>query len=190
MLLLITGLVLFLGLHSVRVFAEGWRTATIARIGPLPWKGIYSVLSIVGFVLIVYGYGQARMQMPVWDPPAWTKHITALLMLPVFILFLGAYVPKNAMKARRRHPQILSVKLWAFAHLISNGNLADILLFGSFLAWAVVDYRAAKQRDRAANAQPTEASNAMTALTAVLGLVVYVVFALWLHTMLIGVRPF
>jgi uncharacterized membrane protein len=190
MALLVLGLVLFLGVHSVRVFADSWRSATIARVGALPWKAAYSVLSILGFVLVVYGYGQARMQMPVWDPPAWTKHVTALLMLPVFILFLAAYVPKNALKARRRHPQILSVKLWAFAHLVSNGNLADIVLFGAFLAWSVVDYRAARARDRAANAQPAEASNAMTTLTVVLGLVAYAAFAMWLHAPLIGVRPF
>lgn len=190
MAFLILGLVLFLGVHSVRVFADPWRTATIARIGELPWKGIYAVLSILGFALLVYGYGQARMQVPIWTPPVWTKHITALLMLPVFILFLAAYVPKNAMKAKRRHPQLLSVQLWALAHLVSNGNLADLLLFGSFLVWAVVAHGAATARDRAAGLGPGEYKHSMTVLTGVLGLVLYVVFAMVLHTMLIGVRPF
>jgi uncharacterized membrane protein len=173
MLLLVTGLVLFLGIHSVRVFADSWRTATIARIGELPWKGIYSVASIVAFVMIVYGYGQSRMQMPVWDPPTWTRHLTAVLMLPVFVLFLAAYVPGNALKAKRRHPQLLSVKLWAFAHLVSNGNLADILLFGSFLLWAGLAYKAARARDVRANAQPMPYKNSMTVLTLVLGLIAY-----------------
>jgi uncharacterized membrane protein len=189
MALLILGLVLFLGVHSVRVFADGWRSATVARIGEGPWKGLYAGLSILGFALLVYGYGQVRMQMPVWTPPGWTRHASALLMLPVFVLFLAAYVP-NAMKARRWHPQLASVQLWAMAHLVSNGNLADILLFGSFLVWAVLARRAAKARDQAANLGPCESALSMTALTGVLGLALYVIFALWLHATLIGVRPF
>jgi uncharacterized membrane protein len=192
MALLLIGLILFLGLHSVRVFAEPWRTATIARIGPLPWKGIYSVISIAGFVLLVWGYGQSRQQMPLWDPPGWTRHVTALLMLPVFILFVAAYVPGNGIKRRLKHPQILSVKLWALAHLLSNGNLADVLLFGGFLVWAMVDFRAARGRDRAASPSPQPSpqrgEGVRTAVCVVVGLLVYVAFAIWLHPMLIGVR--
>lgn len=187
MAFLVLGLVLFLGVHSVRVFADGWRTATIARMGALPWKAVYSVASIAAFALLVYGYGQSRMQLPLWDPPAWTKHLTALLMLPVFPMFVASYVPRNAIKAKLQHPQILSVKLWALAHLLSNGNLADVLLFGGFLAWAIVDFRSARRRGTPA---PIATSGAMTALTIVIGLAVYVVFAMVLHAMLIGVRPF
>jgi len=191
MTLLIVGLVLFLGVHSTRIFANDWRTATVARIGELPWKGIYTVLSIAGFVVLVYGFGQARGQMPLWAPPTWTKHLTALLMLPVFPLFVAAYVPRNALKARLKHPQVLSVKLWAFAHLLSNGTLADVLLFGSFLVWAVLSYRAARGRDPRSTVPPPMAPKAsMTALTVIVGLVIYVVFAGALHAMLIGVRPF
>ena len=214
MTMLVLGLVLFLGVHSTRVFAEGWRTATIARIGEKPWKGLYTLLSLAGFALLVWGYGQSRQQMPLWMPPVWTKHVTALLMLPVFPLFIATYIPRNFLKARLKHPQVLSVKLWALAHLVSNGNAADVVLFGSFLVWAVLDFRAARGRDRAAAAvkagdpfirakaasphpgPPPAGEGARqgevmaTVMTIVLGLVLYIVFALWLHGPLIGVRPF
>ncbi|MGE4240082.1 NnrU family protein [Ramlibacter sp.] len=200
MAMLVLGLLLFLGVHSLRIVADPWRTATIARIGAMPWKAIYSVVSIVAFAMIVYGYGQARMQIPLWSPPTWTKHLTALLMLPVFPMFLAAYIPRNAIKVRLGHPQILSVKLWALAHLVSNGNLADVLLFGAFLAWAIADFRAARLRDAKAMGSPhdplwrapaTQAPQlGATVITVVAGLVVYVLFVVWLHAALIGVKPF
>jgi uncharacterized membrane protein len=186
MAMLVLGLLLFLGVHSVRVFADGWRTATIARIGAVPWKAVYSVVSIATFVLIVWGYGQARQQMPLWDPPGFMRHVTALLMLPVFVMFVAAYVPKNAIKAKLGHPQILSVKLLALSHLLSNGNAADVLLFGGFLAWAIFDYRAARQRG---SGKGGEVSGAMTAVTVGVGLAVYLAFVFGLHAMLIGVKP-
>lgn len=199
MLLLVLGLLLFLGVHSVRVVADGWRTATIARIGDGPWKGVYSVLSVAGFVLLVWGYGLARQQPVVlWSPPAGMRHATALLMLPAFMLFVAAYVPRNGFKARLGHPQILAVKLWALAHLLSNGTLADVVLFGAFLLWAVVDFSASKRRERLAGSPSPlpsplggEGGTARgTILCVVLGLVLYVAFALWLHGPVIGVRPF
>jgi uncharacterized membrane protein len=208
MALLILGLVLFLGAHSTRILADNWRTRTIARIGEKPWKGLYSLVSLIGFALLVWGYAQARQQVPLWNPPGWTKHLTALLMLPVFPMFVAAYVPRNGIKARLKHPQVLSVKLWAVAHLVSNGNLADVLLFGAFLAWAVVDFSAARKRDReqvgvvdpravveaAAPSPPPSPRRGEgvggTAVCVVVGLAVYVVFAVWLHGLLIGVRPF
>ena len=100
MAMLIAGLVVFLGVHSTRVFAEGWRSATIARIGEGPWKGIYSLVSIASFVLLVWGYGHARQQMPLWDPPAFLRYVTAVLMLPVFVLLAAPYVPRNGVKAK------------------------------------------------------------------------------------------
>jgi uncharacterized membrane protein len=204
----LVGLVLFLGVHSVRIFADDWRTAKIASMGALPWKGAYAVASIVAFALIVWGYGMAR-QAPIvlWAPPAGMKHVTAVLMVPVFILFFATYVPRNMFKARLKHPQVLSVKLWALAHLMSNGTLADVLLFGSFLAWAVLNFRAARQRDRAAAGpqQPVDelSSQAMrlsfgleqrsmlmgNIICVVIGLVVYALFVMGLHQFLIGVRP-
>lgn len=190
MLMLILGLLLFLGVHSTRVFAEGWRTATIARIGERPWKGIYAVLSIAGFVLLVWGYGQARQQMPLWDPPAFLRHVTALLMLPVFVLFVAAYIPRNGIRARLHHPQVLSVKLWAVAHLLSNGNTADVLLFGGFLAWAVLSFTAARKRDRSQGRVYPPGTLQGTMVTVVVGLAIYAAFVMGLHTWLIGVRPF
>lgn len=189
MIWFILGLVLFLGVHSTRVFAEGWRAATIARIGEGPWKGIYTVLSIAGFVLLVWGYGQARQQVPLWDPPAFMRHVTALLMLPVFVLFVAAYVPRNGIKARLHHPQVLSVKLWALAHLLSNGNLADVLLFGGFLAWAILSFTAARKRDRAAGKVYPAGTMQGTIVCVVVGLAIYAAFVFGLHTWLIGVPP-
>ena len=187
MVAFIAGLVLFLGVHSTRVFAEGWRTATIARIGEKPWKGLYSIVSIASFVLLVWGYGQVRGEMPLWYPPAGMHDVTAVLMLPVFILFAAAYWPRNGLKARFHHPMILSVKLWAFAHLLSNGNLADVLLFGGFLAWAIADYAAARKRDRAAGAVYPPGNLAATIGCVVVALLVYVAFFMGVHAWLIGV---
>jgi uncharacterized membrane protein len=191
MTMLVLGLVLFLGVHSTRIFADGWRTATIARIGEKAWKGAYSVLSIAAFVLLVWGYMRAR-QNPVllWTPPAGMRHVAALLMVPAFMLFVAAYVPRNWFKARLHHPQMLSVKVWALAHLLANGMLIDLLLFGGFLVWAVLGYTAARRRDRAAATVYAPATTQGTAIAVVAGLVAYVVFAFWLHGWLFGVRPF
>jgi uncharacterized membrane protein len=191
MTMLVLGLVLFLGVHSTRVFADGWRTATIARIGEKPWKAVYSVLSIAAFVLLVWGYMRAR-QNPVllWTPPAGMRHVAALLMVPAFMLFVAAYVPRNWFKAKLHHPQMLSVKVWAVAHLLANGMLIDLLLFGGFLVWAVLGYTAARRRDRAADTVYAPATTQGTAIAVVAGLVAYVVFAFWLHGWLFGVKPF
>lgn len=191
MALLVLGLVLFLGVHSVRIVADDWRSAQIARRGEKAWKGLYTLLSIVGFVLIVWGYGQARTE-PVflWQPPLWTKHLASLFVLLAFVLLAAAYVPRNAIKARLHHPMVASVKLWAFGHLLANGTLADVLLFGSFLVWAVFTFRAARRRDRAAGTLYPPGTVRGTALTLVAGVAAWVVFALWLHAWLIGMRPF
>ena len=191
MTVLLLGLILFLGVHSVRIFAEGWRTAQIAQRGEGAWKGIYSVLSIAGFVLIVWGYGLAR-QDPVmlWTPQLWARHLASLLTLVSFILLVAAYVPKNGIKARVHHPMVLAVKVWAIAHLLANHTLADLLLFGSFLVWAVLDFRAARARDRAGKVSYAPGNFGATAITVVVGGVVWAVFAMWLHVMLFGVRPF
>jgi uncharacterized membrane protein len=189
--ILVLGLVLFLGVHSVRIFADGWRTATIGRIGEMPWKGIYAVLSLAAFVVLVWGYMRAR-QNPVllWMPPMAMRHVAALLMIPAFVLFVAAYVPRNWFKARLHHPQFLSVKVWAVAHLLANGMLIDLLLFGAFLVWAVLGYTAARRRDKAAGTVYAPATTQGTVVAVVAGLIAYVVFAFWLHGLLFGVRPF
>lgn len=191
MTLLVLGLVLFLGVHSSRVFAEGPRQRFIAQRGANAWKGLYTVVSVVGFVLIVWGYGQARQEPTVlWGSPLWVRHLASLLTLVAFVLLAAAYVPRNAIKARLGHPMVLGVKAWALAHLVSNNTLADVLLFGGFLLWAVLSYRAARARDRAAGAVSVPGEASRTALTVVVGLAAWAAFAFWAHGAWIGVRPF
>lgn len=188
---LILGLVIFLGTHSVRIVAEPWRQGVRARIGENAWKGIYSVLSLVGFVLLVWGYGQARLDpVMLWTPIRGMAHLAALLTLVAFVLLAAAYVPKNGIKARVHHPMVLAVKVWALSHLLANHTLADVLLFGGFLVWAVLNFRAARARDRAAGTVYPAGTLAMTALTVVVGVVAWAAFAMWAHAAWIGVRPF
>lgn len=191
MIPLLAGLLLFLGLHSVRIVADGWRGAQIARLGEKRWKALYSLGSLVGFVLIVYGFGLAR-QSPVvlYAPPVWARHVAALLMLPAFILIVAGNMRGTKMKAALGHPMVLGTKVWAFGHLLANGTLADVVLFGSFLAWAIVDYASARRRDRAAGVVYPPGSLSRDALALVAGLVAWVVFGFWLHGPLIGVRVF
>ncbi len=185
---LVLGLLLFLGMHSVSIVAPAWRDRTVARIGAGPWRGLYSLVSVSGFVLLIWGYGIARQQaVPLYSPPLWAGRVTALLMLPVFPLLLAPYLP-GRIKAALEHPMLIAVMLWAIAHLIANGTSADVLLFGCFLAWAVADrlsymYRAVRPLRTA----PPSKLNDVIAVVA--GLVLYVVFALWLHVRWIGVSP-
>lgn len=191
MTLLILGLVLFLGMHSTRIVADGFRSAQVARLGVNGWKAIYSVVSIAGFVLLVYGYGLARESPTVlFVPPPWMRHVTALLTIPAFVLLAAAYVPGTRIKRAVGHPMVAGVKIWAFAHLLSNGTLADVVLFGAFLAWAVFDYVAARRRDRAAGTVYATGPVARDVTAIAIGLAAYVVFAFWLHAWWIGVRPF
>jgi uncharacterized membrane protein len=191
MTVLIFGLIVFLGAHSVRIVADGWRTAQLKRLGEGPWKGIYSLVSIAGFGLIIWGFGLARQQPVVlWTPPDAMRQVAALLNLIAFVLLAAAYVPRNVIKSRLHHPMVLSVKTWAFAHLLTNGRLADVLLFGAFLAWAVVCFIAARKRDRAALTQYPAGTAGATAATVAVGAAAWALFAFWLHGWLIGVRPF
>lgn len=188
MVWLVVGLVLFIGAHSVSIVAPAWRDAQVARRGEGVWKGLYAVISAVGLVLIVIGYGAAR-QSPVviWNPPFWTRHVAALLMLPVFTLLLAAYLP-GRIKTAAKHPMLLAVKLWATAHLLANGNLADVLLFGALLAWAVADRISLKRRTpRPVPGAPPSAAN--DAIAVIAGLAIYVVTVVWAHAWLIGVAP-
>ena len=190
MLYLVLGLVLFLGVHSVRIVADGWRTQTLARMGEMPWKGLYSLVSAVGLALIIWGYGLARQQPVVlWVPPIGMRHAAALLTLIAFVLLAATYVPRNAIKARLHHPMVLGVKVWALAHLLSNGTVADVLLFGGFLLWAVLSFRAARQRDLAQNTVYAPGTAAGTVAAVVVGAVAWVAFAFWAHAWLIGVAP-
>lgn len=191
MTLLILGLLIFLGVHSVRIVADDWRTRQIARLGLMRWKGIYAAASLLGFVLIVWGYAQARMEPVVlWIPPLWGRHLAALLTLPAFILVVAAYVPGNHLRAALGHPMLAGVKLWALAHLLATGLLSSLVLFGSFLVWAVVDFAASRRRDRAAGVRPAPGTLRGDAIAVVVGAVAWFVFARHLHATLIGVQPF
>ena len=184
---LVLGLVLFLGAHSVSIVAPAWRDRTAARLGNA-WRGLYSLVSIASFVLIIWGYGIARQDpIVIYMPPAWTRYVTAVLMLPVFPLLLAAYLP-GRIKASLQHPMLIGVMLWSLAHLIATGTLASVVLFGGFLAWAVADrisYRWRTQRP-IQSAPPARLNDA---IVVVAGLVLYVVFAHWLHARWIGVQP-
>jgi uncharacterized membrane protein len=192
MLILVAGLIVFLGVHSVRIVADDWRTRQIARIGEVPWKAIYALVSLVGLALVVWGYDATRTTpVDLWHPPVWTRHLASLITLASFILVAAAYIPRTRIKAAVGHPMVLGVKLWAVAHLLANGRLADIVLFGAFLVWAVLDYAAARRRDReAGRTYPPAPGIARDAAAIVIGIGVWAAFAMYLHALLIGVRPF
>ncbi|MCC6532887.1 MAG: NnrU family protein [Burkholderiales bacterium] len=191
MSVLIAGLLVFLGAHSLRIVAEPWRARQIARLGEQRWKGLYSIVSLLGFALIVWGYGMTRAEpVTLWEPPLWTRHAAALLTAPIFVLIAAAYIPGTRIKAALGHPMLVGVKLWALAHLISNGRLGDVLLFGAFLVWAVFDFKAARARDRAAGTRYPSASLARDAVAVAIGLALWAAFAFHLHAWLIGVGPF
>jgi uncharacterized membrane protein len=189
MLLLIAGLVLFIGVHSVVIVAPTLRAGTIHALGEGAWKGMYALVSLAGFVLICYGFGLAR-QAPVvlYSPPAWLRYVAVILMLPAFPLFIAAYLP-GRIKTAAKHPMLASVKFWAFAHLLTNGMLADVLLFGGFLAWAVADRISLKRRStpRAPPSAPPGRWN--DAIAVVLGLAIYALLIGWAHVRLFGVSP-
>jgi uncharacterized membrane protein len=187
---LVLGLLLFLGAHSVRIVAEPWRQAQIARLGDKPWKLGYTAISLLGFGLILWGYAQARLTPTVlWATPRGMNHLAALLTLLAFILLAASNGPRNHIKARLRHPMVLAVKLWAFSHLLANNTLADVILFGSFLFWAVLSFRAARQRDRAGAPAPAAGTMTGTVGTVLVGIAAWAAFAFWIHGAWLGVRP-
>jgi uncharacterized membrane protein len=187
---LILGLIIFLGVHSVRIVADDWCTRTRARIGDLAWKGLYAVASLFGLGLIVWGFGLARQQpVQLWAPPVGMRHLASLLTLIAFVLLAAAYVPGNRIKELLHHPMVLGVKLWALAHLLANGNVSQVVLFGSFLIWAIFDFSAARRRDRAEGKLYRGGTSGATGITVALGVGGWVAVTLWLHGLLIGVRP-
>lgn len=195
---LILGLVLFLGAHSVRIFADDWRSRTIEAWGEKAFKGIYAVVSLLGFYALIVGYSEARMQpFVIWQPPTATRHISVLLMLFASILLVATYIPRNHFKLRMGHPMILSVKVWALSHLLANGNLADLVLFGTFLAWSVLIFRVSRARDRANAAaqsmeelaQAPQAKLTATLAAFVLGALLWASITFHLHALVVGISP-
>ena len=189
MITLLTGLLLFLGVHCLQALAPQWRAQRIAQWGERPYKAVYSLLSLAGLALIVIGYGQARSEpVPLWSPPRGLVHASFLLMWLSMVMLVAAYWPRNAIRQRLGHPMTLAVKVWAFAHLLANGHLADLMLFGTFLIWAVLVFRSARRRPSTAETRPTRL--VATALTVLIGTGVWALF-LWggLHARWIGVNP-
>jgi uncharacterized membrane protein len=186
--ILLLGLLVFVGAHSLRIVAPAWRERRVAAWGAGAWKAALSLVSIAGFVLLIWGYGQAR-QTPslIWLPPAGLRHLAALLTLPAFVLLAAAFVPGNHFKSFLGHPMVLSVKLWALAHLLVNGQLHQMLLFGTLLVWAIFSFRAARRRE-----PPTRkpASVVRTLIAVVVGVAAWAGFAFFLHARWIGVAPF
>jgi uncharacterized membrane protein len=179
-LYLIAGLLLFLGVHSTRIFADGWRSRTRERMGANSFKGVYALVSLAGLVLLVWGYGVARQQPVVlWMPPVAMRHVAALLTLLAFVLLAASIAP-----------MVLGVKVWALAHLLANGTLGAVLLFGSFLVWAIVLFAASRRRDRRERTVYAPGTGGATGITMVAGVLAWVAFAFWLHRVLIGVAPF
>lgn len=187
---LVAGLLLFLGMHSIAIIAPAWRDSIAARLGDAPWKALYALVSVIGFVMLVHGYGLARAEPTVlYTPPVWMRHLAALLMLPVFPLLLATYLP-GRIKAAVKHPMLTATKAWALAHLLVNGNLADVLLFGGFLAWAVADRVAVGKRVVQRKPMVMGAPSRMNDVLAVVGgLALYAVFILWAHQRFFGVPP-
>lgn len=184
--MLLLGLVLFIGAHSVSIVNDPWRNRMAARMGEWSWKGVYALVSIAGFALIVWGYGLARQDPVVlYTPPAWLHSVAMVLLVPVFPLLLAAYLP-GRIQAAARHPMLAATKLWAVAHLLANGMLADVLLFGVFLVWAVLDRISMKRRtQRPVPGIPPSRANDLIAVVG--GLALYAAFVFWLHGGLIGV---
>lgn len=188
MLTLCAGLLVFLGVHSLQVLAPQWRLARQAQWGALVYKGVYAGVSALGLVLLVWGYGQARAEPVVfWTPPRGLLHLSFVLMWLSMVLLVAAYWPRNGLRQRLRHPMTLGVKVWALAHLLANGTLADLMLFGTFLIWSVLVFRSARHRP---TADWPAASALATVGTVVLGTAVWAAF-LWggLHARWIGVSP-
>lgn len=187
MIVLILGLILFLGIHAVRIVAPEWRERQRAAMGDGAWRGVYSLVSLVGFVLIIWGFGMARTETGyLYDPPVWLRHVAALLMLFAFIS-LGIYIfPAGRLKPMLKHPMLIAVKIWAVAHLLANGETAAVILFGSVLAWAVADRISVKRRGAPL---PAPGPVKWDVLGVGAGVVLYLLFIWKLHLWLIGVPP-
>ena len=191
MTLLVLGIVIFLGMHLVRVVAPGLRARVIEGLGKGPWMGLYALISLVGLGLIIYGFGQARGETGVlYNPPVFLKHIALLVMLLAFISLAAGFLPAGRIAVALKHPQILAIKIWALAHLLANGETSSVLLFGSFLAWAVILRISLKRRERAGErVLPMFKSARNDLLAVVVGLAAYLLFVWRLHELLIGVQP-
>ena len=187
---LVLGLLIFLGAHSLRLFADDWRNRQLARLGEKRWKGLFALVSLIGLVLICWGFGLTRRQPDLlYSPLLALRHANALFTLLAFVLIAAAYVPRNHLKTWLGHPMLLGASLWAFGHLLATGMLRDVVLFGAFLLWAIVLFVASRRRDRRAGVAYPTGTLRGDVLAAVIGIAAWAVFAFWLHLFLIGVTP-
>jgi uncharacterized membrane protein len=190
MQLLILGLVIFLGAHSIRMFADDWRRRQIARLGEGPWKVLFALVSLIGLAIIIVGFGVARMNPVVlYTPPEALRHLNSLFTLIAFVLVAAAYVPRNHIKQKIGHPMLAGVKIWALGHLLATGMLHDVVLFGAFLIWAIFDFITSRRRDRLAGTIYSAGTRAGDLRTIAAALAAWAIFAFWLHQILIGVNP-
>jgi len=190
MAILVLGLVIFLGLHSTRIVAEGARATAVARLGEGPWKGIYSLLSAIGFVLIIWGFARARYDAPLlWTPAPGARYATIFLMLVSMLLFAGYFVKQSHIAVAVHHPMVWSVAVFGAAHLIANGSAADVVLFGAFFVWALADLTSSYARDRRNGVVYPEPSWSATAAAIVIGVALWIVIGRFLHVWLFGVSP-
>ena len=190
MSILVLGLLIFLGLHSTRIISESGRAKAIARFGENGWKGIYSLLSVIGFVLIVWGFARARYDAPeIWTPSSGARAVTILLMLVSMLLLAGYFVKRSHIAVAVHHPMVWSVAVFGLAHLIANGSLADVVLFGAFLVWALADLASAYARDRRNAVVYPAPSLAATISAIILGVALWAVIGRFLHVWLFGVSP-
>jgi uncharacterized membrane protein len=187
---MILGLAMFFGVHTLTTMRAP-RASLIARIGDGPYKALYSVVSLIGIILIAYGFSQYRAagMIEIWDPPRWLRHVNNLLLWPAFICIAAAYIPGD-IKRVLKHPMLVGIKLWAFGHLLANGDLGSIILFGSFLAWAVYDRISLKYRDDPGSRDFEMGGRDCDTLAVVVGTVLFLVFGFWFHPYVIGVPAF
>ncbi|MCZ7450755.1 NnrU family protein [Agrobacterium rhizogenes] len=191
MLFLALCLVLFFLTHLLKVLAPQFRARMIAKLGEGPFKGLYSVASLITLGLVIFAFGEARQETGMlWNPPVWTSHLAVTLMLPAMICLIASLIPAGNIAVKTKHPLILSVKIWALAHLLANGETSSILLFASFLAWGVVMRISLKRRERAGEKVLRPFVSGRYDVVAIVGgIVLWGAFILKLHEWLIGVQP-
>ena len=190
MTLLLAGIVLFIGGHSINLVAPQFRQRMISSLGLLPWNGLYSLVAAAGLALMIFGYAEARSAGQwLWTPPLWTRHLAVLITLPALLLLFASQIPGNRLQVAVGHPMYLGIKLWAFAHLLANGTLPDLILFGSFLIWGIAGFAISRRRDRALQVRAEYKGLGRDLATLAVSVGVWALFTFWLHQLLIGVAP-
>ena len=185
MAILVLGLLVFLGIHSVRIFADDWRSAQIAARGDNTWKGMYTGASILGLALLVYGYGLARETADLlYVPPAWGRSFLMIAMPIALVLFTASQLPMGHLKKRLAHPMLWGTAIWAVGHLLANGDMASVVLFGGFLIWALLDLKSAYGRPKG---EPVAPKVWLDLAALAIGFAVTAIFVMFLHQYLFGV---